>query len=455
MTQTEKARAGFSSITLRGGRITKWKGQAASFSPQLGHLTFGVSGVAMAAAMVLTPGTAQAGECLETAPGSGEFECSGPADPLTDVTQVALPGAPVTVTTTPGFGITTSINAGIVVQGVGGTTFNDLNASNITGASDGLFVLNGGTGPLSINANGTITSTTSGTALSALSYGGAGTSFDVTVNNTSGVSRGIYALNQGTGVLNLTSTGTASASGANSFGIFALSDLLGSGMVLSSNNADGLRSGIYAINSSGDMSVTSTGTATGGTGAGIVARNGNGAGNLVITANNTSGTDGIFAQGLTNGTTTVTSTGTATGTVNGIRAVNIASSGDMTITSNDATGGTDGILAVNNGAGSLTIISTGTATGTTGAGINATNGANATDLLITANNASGGQIGIRAVNSGTGALSITATGTVTGTANDGVYAINGGNGTDLTVNTADVTSGRVGIFAVNSGTGAL
>ncbi len=74
---------------LRGGRMTKYKGQTASYAPMLG-----VAAALMSSAAVMMTGTgAIAGSCTETAPGSGIWDCSGGANAFTDVTQTLAPAA--------------------------------------------------------------------------------------------------------------------------------------------------------------------------------------------------------------------------------------------------------------------------------------------------------------------------------------------------------------------------
>lgn len=98
-------------VMLRGGRMTKVAGVAASFAPSLGvvgiALSTGVSSVALGAALTTTG--AMAGSCVLS---GGVYECSGPADPTTDVTVILSPPAPLQAVTTPGFGIDTSVSGG-------------------------------------------------------------------------------------------------------------------------------------------------------------------------------------------------------------------------------------------------------------------------------------------------------------------------------------------------------
>ncbi len=125
-------------------------------------------------------------------------------------------------------------------------------------------------------------------------------------------------------------------------------------------------------------------------------------------------------------------------------------------------GSGNGIYASNGGVeGALTITTTGTVSGggSMADGIRAlNNGANTTDLTIQAAAVNGGRYGIYARNSGSGALTITTTGFVEGIAQDGINAEidNPTNGSDLTiVATKGVSGGDFGITAVHRGSGGL
>lgn len=446
MTITEKTRAGFANITLRGGRITKWKGEAASCSPQLGSLVLGVSGSALAAALALAPQAAEAGTCTETAPGSGEFVCAGSASPSTP--QTINRASPVTVTTEPGFGITTTSGTAISITSTGALTFTDDNASSITGAAGGLSATNNGTGPITITASGTVNATI-GTGIRAV---GGVSSSGITIDSATalGLQRGIYARHNGSGQLSITSTGLAR--GTLFEGIYARTGTASSGLAIEANDTTGGLRGIRARHyGSGDLSVVSTGTARGTALDGVYARNSAAGGSLTIEANETEGgLRGIYARNSGSGALSITSTGTARGIAGaGIYARNQGT--DLAIEANVATGGIRGIDARNNGSGSLAITSTGGATGATAEGIYARN--QGTDLTIRTDDSAGGLRGITALNNGSGALSITSTGLARGTLLDGIYARN--QGTSLTIESNDATGLLRGIDARNNGSGAL
>lgn len=448
MTLTEKTRAGFANITLRGGRITKWKGEAASCSPQLGSLVLGVSGSALAAALVMVPQAAEAGTCTETSPGSGEFVCAGSVSPATPQT-ISRP-SPVTVTTEPGFGITTTTGTAIAITSYGDLTFTDDNASTIAGVTGGLSATNNGTGEVSVTTNGTV-STTLGTGLRVVAVAGGA---DMTIESATvlGGQRGIYARHNGSGDLTITSTGLARGTAID--GIYARTAAAGSGLTIEAADTTGGQRGIRARHYGSEvLTVTSTGTARGTLIDGIYARNTAAGTDVTVEAYDTTGGQrGIRARNYGSGDLVVISTGAARGTtLDGIYARNSAIGQSMTVEANDTTGGLRGIYARNNGSGELEIISTGTARGTLATGIYARN--QGTTLYLSSNNAIGGIRGIDARNNGSGTLEITSTGTATGTTAEGIYANN--RGTDLTIEAADTNGGLRGISALNNGSGAL
>jgi hypothetical protein len=421
LTLTEKTRAGFANITLRGGRITKWKGEAASCSPQLGSLVLGVSGSALAAALVMVPQAAEAGTCTETSPGSGEFVCAGSVSPATPQT-ISRP-SPVTVTTEPGFGITTTTGTAIAITSNGDLTFTDDNASTIAGVTGGLSATNNGTGEISVTTTGTL-SATLGTGLRVV---GGASSAEMTIESATalGGQRGIYARHNGSGDLTITSTGLAR--GTSNDGIYARTAAAGSGLTIEAAETTGGQRGIRARHYGSEvLTVTSTGTARGTLIDGIYARNTAAGTDVTVEANDTTGGQrGIRARNYGSGDLVVISTGAARGTtLDGIYARNSANGRSITVEANDTTGGLRGIYARNNGSDELEIISTGTARGTVTAGIYARN--QGTTLYLSSNNAIGGIRGIDARNNGIGTLEITSTGTATGTTAEGIYANNRG-----------------------------
>ncbi|MBO6527527.1 autotransporter outer membrane beta-barrel domain-containing protein [Erythrobacter sp.] len=306
----------------------------------------------------------------------------------------------------------------------------------VSGGRHAITALNSGSGALTISAN-----ETRGGDGSAIYAVGSGSASDLTIVSTglaSSAEDAILATNYGSGALSIEARDS------------------------NSENANG----ILGLNSSygTDLRITSTGLAEGAA-SGINAQNA-GSGALSIEAFDSYGYSG-----------------------SGIRAVNSPNGTDLTVVSlGEANGGADGIYAANYGSGSLTITAA-DSFGDEDAGIAAYNSANGINLTIAASRTTeGGYTGIKAVNAGSGDLTINA-GKVSGIgANDteevtldtsvvdiassvvilersrtvtrtdgegvGIFAINAGE--DLSITATDtVESAGTGIYARNTGTGAL
>ncbi|MGH8049230.1 MAG: autotransporter outer membrane beta-barrel domain-containing protein [Arenimonas sp.] len=428
---------------------------------------------AIASAMLLVYGrSAYAGTCVETPVASGNWVCSGAAG--ADTAQPII-GSPVTVTTTPGFGINTAAGNALTVTGNGGLVFTDAQTSFITGADGAIHAVNNATGSMNITTNGTAignmngiyarnygsgttniitTGMVSGTFYSGINARSYGNGLSITAADVTGGLRGISANNLGSGSTIITATGTIT--GTIDSGILGTNFGNADNLTITANNVVGGQVGIRAQNmGSGETNINTTGAISGTAATGIYAVNVGAATDLTIMANNVyGGQNGILVDNSGIGATTVSITGTAIGNTSvGIGVTNAGTATDLTITAADVIGGNGGIGASNRGTGATTITTTGTVTGQS-FGIAANNLANATDMTITAVDVTGGQYGIRAFAYGTGANTVTVTGTVTGTAVQGIAAQNNVAGTDLTVTAVDVTGGQLGIGAFNQGTGA-
>lgn len=423
-----------------------------------GALRRSVSPVSIGTLLMLGSGLigaapAMAGECAETPPGSDVFVCSGPADTATDVSQVLI-GAQPSVSTQEGFGITTAVGDALQITGSDGVSFDDAETSDITGQLNGLDVSNMGTGSVSVTSTGSATGIT-GIGISAFNDVG-GTDLTVTAVDTSGGISGIEALSEGSGTLTVTSTGIAT--GGDFVAIRARAGFLsgnGTGVSVTAADAIGENQGINVLNDgSGALALTSTGTVVGETSVGIFAFNSIGTDLIVEVADVSGGTTGIFASNDGSGVSSIAATGTVSGTnTDGIFVENSAGSAEMTVTVADVNGGNRGMIAIHRGSGAVTVASTGTVIGLDSTGM-AVENSNGTDTTVTVVDVSGGTRGIQASSIGaTGALTITAAGTATGTAFDGIFVRNSSTGTDLTVSAADVTGGTNGINTLNEGTG--
>jgi hypothetical protein len=355
--------------------------------------------------------------------------------------------------------------------------------SIINGARHGITATNNGTGALSIEVNGDVT-TTNNNGIDAA---------NTNVNNTGGMS---------------VKTGAGSVINANWYGMYVyhrgnVGDLIveANGNV-TGNRYDGIKAGMFSDNSTGELKVTTgagsaitggnsgiyatnygkgaltidvSGDVRGGTGDGIRARNfnlGTTANLSVTTAAGTSVTGaqrGILAENYGTGGVTVEANGTVIGATNeGIRATtSIGGTGELRVTTGASSEveGSHGILAENSGIGGLTVEANGAVTGTSYNGISAKSFNTAPSAAMTVSTGAGSDVhgvynGIYARQYGEGNLTVTADGMVEGNSYHGIYArmtINDSTG-DLKVTTgagASITGGRHGIFAQNSGQGAL
>ena len=471
--KTIEANRTYGSIVLRGGRMTKWKGKAASLSPSLGQLIASVSPVALGRALmvsanrtataavlggagliVITSGASA--NCTLDAP--GVYTCSGTMEKdygdLSTTTTTNLLDVTVSPSTT--FNVTSG--DAFDLDSYAGITFTNNNSEvTIAGAVDGIQARNLRTGALSITTMGdTIGGTGDGiSASNSIDYS-IPTSLTInTLTTTTGGENGIVAVNSGTGALSITTMGDTTGTDKN--GINAYNK--GTSLTIKAATTTGGTFGIAAVSSgTGALSITTTGDTTGGDGAGIQAlTQANNTGDLTIIAANTTGYNGIFATHKGTGALSIKTTGTTKGTAKyGIGSINSSlSTGDLTIkaASTDKAasteGGKHGIHAHNYGTGALSITTTGTTTGIAHHGINASNSsASKSDLTINAASTTGGGHGIHARNNGTGTLNITTSGAITGGTYYGIAALTLANKmTNITLNSGAVSStAGLGIF---------
>ena len=100
-------------LILRGGRMTKWKGRAASMSPHIGALSSGTSLAAVAAVMALGGGLLLAPTAsAQTLPGA-------------QTTTITLTDTPLVVLTDNSFSIVTTSGEALSLDGTNGTSFTD------------------------------------------------------------------------------------------------------------------------------------------------------------------------------------------------------------------------------------------------------------------------------------------------------------------------------------------
>ena len=348
---------------------------------------------------------------------------------------------------------------GIFADNIGTGALSITTTGTTTGGVDGIQAANSGTGALSITTTGTTTGT-SGSGIEAYDSNTGSVSIRTT-GTTTGRTSGISAINYGGGALSITTTGTTTGEtdkGIRASNLQYYDYARGTSLTINATDTTGETQGIFADNDgTGALSITTTGTTKGTSSYGIWADNSTAGTSLKITAEDTTGTQGISAKNSGTGALSITTTGTTKGTTSGgIFAImtNVASSGDLTINAANTEGGTYGINAKNYGTGALEITTTGTTTttGTSSNGISAFNSAAGTSLTINSATTTGSNLGIYAVNFGDSALSITTTGTTEGISSNGIFGNT--SGTSLKI-TAEDTTGTQGIYARNNGTGAL
>ncbi|MEE4207054.1 MAG: hypothetical protein V2I39_12240, partial [Erythrobacter sp.] len=235
-TYLSEARGPVGPAMLRGGRVTKHKGEAASYSPDLGltvtlepRAAEGRSAFMRAAASALrwssapiaivasgfaiaSPAAAQ-DDCVATGPDQFACEDNGPR---ADTTQT-LTGGDVVVQIEDGFVVDTQLNGGpaLSVDATDSLTIFQLSGtSTLRGQTDGLVArLTGGPGGLSITTGGLVRGVT-GRGIEISAFNNAG---DVTLDTTAGIvvarARGIGVSNFGQGDTTVTTANVRSEYG--------------------------------------------------------------------------------------------------------------------------------------------------------------------------------------------------------------------------------------------------
>jgi len=343
--------------------------------------------------------------------------------------------------------------------GTGSLTI-DSSAGAVTGANNGIYASNEGTGDTAIT-----TADVTGTDGVGINVENAASAGSLTVDSTAGTvtsaSTGIFARNNGTGALTLTS-GDISSGG---LGIYAASRGTDIAIDTSAGAVTSEYEGVRGVNrGTGDMTIT-TGDVTSNDRDGILANNGfeasPGGVNLII--DSSTGTvigdgDGVIANNFGTGDTSVTTADVTGNGITGIFVTNAATAGNITIDSSAGavSGAGVGIRALNSGLGDVSI-TTADVVGTSNAGILVSNAAGAGGVTIdsSAGTVFGGIYGIMAEDVGAGDIIIT-TADVSADRERGIQADNFGDG-NLVIDTSagTVTGGEVGILARSYGLGTI
>jgi hypothetical protein len=373
--------------------------------------------------------------------------------------------------------LTIDTSAGAVIGGPGdfdrGIDAHNINGegiaittADVTGGSQGISVIQSGTGTTSVDSSaGTVSSTApSGTGISVRSDSYAG---DVNVTTADVVSDGtaVNISQYGNADVNIdTNAGALTTTSELRSGISVRNNYTSGDITVATADVSGGYSGINVRNLSatGATSIDSSAgvvTGSGGDSRGISADNQGG--DLTITTGNVTATQtGIDARTSSAGSEvlaidTTAGSVSASGTYSTGIAVYSASgdAGDVTVRTADVTGASYGIAVNHNNAGALVLDSTaGAVTGTDRTGIQL-NTSSQTVTVTTADVASD-RAGIVAFASGQGlALIDTSAGTVTAGSSEGVFIRNSATSTDIAITTADVAAQSDAIAVTNFGTG--
>ena len=347
--KTTEANRTYGSIVLRGGRMTKWKGKAASLSPSLGQLIASVSLVALGRALmvganrtataavlggagliVTTSGVSA--DCTSDAP--GVYTCSGAMGNGDGYINTRTTTNLLDVTVSPSTTFNVTGGDAFDLDSSAGITFTNNNSEvTITGAVDGINAYNDGTygGALEITTTGTTTGKNNDGIKASNSS--AGTDLTIEAATTTGVTSGIYANNYGSGALSITTTG----------------------------DTTGGTSGIDAENKgTGALSITTTGDTTGGADFGGIDAFNKGTSLTIEAATTTGGDFGIFAENKGTGALSITTSGAITGgTSYGIAALTLANKMTNITLNSGAVSSTAGLGIFNNAGNSITTVNTG------------------------------------------------------------------------------------------------
>ncbi|OCC03728.1 hypothetical protein BA190_17310 [Labrys sp. WJW] len=338
-----------------------------------------------------------------TGGGGGGISGFSSGDGNTDITVGSITttgghGVNLTVDASPGAGYT-KVNVGDITANVGNgilvnttnanTTDLTITANNVTAGANGIQALNGGTGKSAITTHGDVVA--NGT-YGIYNVNTAAATGDLTVNTdagttTHGTSFGIYAENNGTGNLVVTSNGSATTNefftAGNESGILAVNNNTtgNSSIQITAGDTTGAGFGILATNNSnGGIHIESNGTAKAGFGLGgwaAIEANNFGTGDVYVKANNAYGDMGgvnVVNADAATGKIDVIVTGKATtietefpghGGGNAVNVIAGVNTKAINVAVNNATGNNDGIYTEQHGTGTTTITTTGVVEGNT------------------------------------------------------------------------------------------
>ncbi len=342
-------------VSLRGGRMTKWRGIVAS----------------VAVATMAIPADAA---CTNN--GGGSFDCAS-----SETTQQTLTGAgvPLNVIARAGqtFNVTASGQSAFILSTTGSSlTFTQEAAGGlISGAGSGLRATNNGTGMMALTTTGAV-SAGSGAGIFTVATGGSGMTINAT--DVTGFVHGINLNNDlgSSGAVTVTVTGSATGTrvpvnaSTNSTGITVNQVGGGTDITITANDVTGGTYGIVANNQSlatgGNTTVNANGTISGGSGSPV----GNSA--------------AIYATHANSGALQINLNGSATSATGyGILATTTSAGTTTTINANDISAAMDGMNLTHAGTGPLSVTVSGDVAGGTGAGITNTSASKGGTFTVT------------------------------------------------------------------------
>ena len=432
--------------------------------------------------------------CVENDNTAGTFVCAGTIN--NSENMVVDPGTNIVATLSAGATVNISAFVAFNLEGEGGISFIQGASGNaITGTSSSLGLIQAnsrgsGDHDVVITVNGDANFAGSGTAIKAMASGtgditittgkvsasgsggmtieamGKGGSVSVVTNDVIVGGKGaIMAKNtSATGTVTVTAGSTVTTTTGTAIHAYGM----GASVAVNATAAVTGGVGIQAVNKSsgaGTVAVTASAAVTASTGDGIYAYN-KGTGGLTITANSTVAAKvfGIHAINHTSGDLSINAASSVTGEAgsdkDGIGATDTGE-GSITVVAAAVTGDDDGIDADNAGGGSVTVTVSGNILGLDGfdggtregAGVTIENDASGTDSTLTVRGAAQikGGYGVYIKHQASGAVQVTSNDEFEGTVADGIYVLNEGTTTNITVDT--VLGEKRGINLKHKGSG--
>jgi len=449
------------------------------------RLRLTVSAVALASGMIAAGGVAAvatpaAAQCVENP--ANIHTCGG----QTDTPIVIVGGTSPGVYTTPGFGVDTSGNGNataLTVSGTGLVSYTDVEDSVLSGGglslettgadglsdgdiyvfSTGSILANEAAGLRLVNAGGADTIAVWSGVISNL--GGYGVEANASVGSggltlildtVTARDDAVRAIFEGSGFVDVTLEGPVISQTGAGVLIESLGGT-GDGIRLRTTDVFGGTYGLNVVNQgTGFTQVVSTGSVTGLTEGGVRVSTGAGTTGMDIAVNEvTSEEIAVFGRNFGGGDTTITATGTVTSTGNfAIQGFNAnVNSHDLIITAVDVSGHSS-IVAENYGTGATRIVATGLLSAYGQEGVWAQNDVNATDVTVDVNAIEAAENGVLIENLGTGLTALRATGAINATNQNGIRIVTGAASSDVTVEAVDVRGRTSGISIENGGLGS-